>query len=340
MAVPEQIRKQTEDAKRLYTEAYGEDADGAEETSVPDAEPVGDLADAEQPDSAEDDATEASGSEHGADSDSKTYEQRYKTLQGMYNADVSRLRSANSDYERRIEDMEKLLASLSNSQPTQNADGGVPQKYVTDTDLEEYGESIDMMRRVSREELSGVTGKLSELENAIKQLNVSLNGSVLPQVQNVAKQQAMSREDKFWSDLSDRIPNWQQINNDQAFQSWLLEVDPLTGTTRQTFLENAQRDLDVNRVAAFFTAFTGDKGTPVDTNAQSNRSASELEKQVSPGRSRSAGTPANQSAKTYTADDIRKFFSDVQKGKYKGRESERDRIERDIFTAQREGRIV
>ena len=37
---------------------------------------------------------------------------------------------------------------------------------------------------------------------------------------------------------------------------------------------------------------------------------------------------------------ITKFFKDVQLGKYKGREKERDRIERDIFAAQKQGRIV
>jgi hypothetical protein len=43
---------------------------------------------------------------------------------------------------------------------------------------------------------------------------------------------------------------------------------------------------------------------------------------------------------TYTANDIKTFFSDVQRGKFKGKEQERDRKERDIFAAQREGRIV
>lgn len=43
--------------------------------------------------------------------------------------------------------------------------------------------------------------------------------------------------------------------------------------------------------------------------------------------------------KVYTRVDVAKFFDDVRKGVYKGREQERDRIERDIFAAQREGRI-
>ena len=41
----------------------------------------------------------------------------------------------------------------------------------------------------------------------------------------------------------------------------------------------------------------------------------------------------------YSPQDIQKFFNDVRTGKYKGREPERDRIERDIFAAQRENRI-
>ncbi len=111
--------------------------------------------------------------------------------------------------------------------------------------------------------------------------------------------------------------------------------------TRQTILEDAQKSLDVFRVGNFFKSwleFTGQANV-----AQTNRrtaTASELEKQVAPGRSRNTGTPTGTSAKSYSPDDIKTFFNDVRSGKYKGREAERDRIERDIFAAQREGRIL
>jgi hypothetical protein len=66
-----------------------------------------------------------------------------------------------------------------------------------------------------------------------------------------------------------------------------------------------------------------------------------LERQIAPGRSRGTGSAAaGQTAKTYTPEDIKKFFNDVRSGKYRGRETERDRIERDIFAAQRDGRIM
>jgi hypothetical protein len=65
-----------------------------------------------------------------------------------------------------------------------------------------------------------------------------------------------------------------------------------------------------------------------------------LERQVAPGRSRGSSGAANQTSKSYTPDDIKAFFNDVRSGKFKGREAERDRTERDIFAAQREGRIM
>ena len=78
----------------------------------------------------------------------------------------------------------------------------------------------------------------------------------------------------------------------------------------------------------------------VAQNTNRQAAASELESQVTPGRSRNTGTPTNSNAKNYTPEDIKIFFNDVRQGKYKGREAERDRIERDIFAAQRENRIT
>ena len=93
-------------------------------------------------------------------------------------------------------------------------------------------------------------------------------------------------------------------------------------------------------IFSFFQAWGEINGQPTGARPNRNTQGSELEKQVAPGRSRGTNPSSNSSAKTYTADDIKNFFNDVRSQKYKGRETERDRIERDIFAAQREGRIV
>jgi hypothetical protein len=205
---------------------------------------------------------------------------------------------------------------------------------ITDADVKEYGDSIDVMRRAAREEVNAANGRIAQLEKTIQQLQ-----GVVPQVQQVQAQQQASSEQAFWTGLTNEVPNWQDINNNADFQSWLLSIDPLTGISRQTYLEDAQKNLDTKRVAQFFAAWEKEFGTPETARENRPNTNSQLEKQVAPGRGR-AGKPAAQESKNYSPADIQKFFEDVRKGKFKGRDEERGRMERDIFAAQREGRIV
>jgi hypothetical protein len=332
MAVPKQVQKQSEEVQELYKQLNGETEDVqavAEAPEVPVEENMESDSDSAKNVAPKSDTTEQS------DSDAKpkeTWEQKYKTLQGMYNADVPRLNAQNRELNSRISQMEELLSTMSNQAPAQPEVSTDP--LITDDDMKEYGDSIDVMRRAAREEVNAANGRIAHLEKMIQQLQ-----GVVPQVHKVQAQQTQATEQAFWNELSSKVPNWQDTNNNEAFQSWLLEVDPLTGISRQTYLEDAQKNLDVGRVANFFTAWGQVNGTP-ESVAQENRQVnSQLERQVSPGRGR-AGRPVAKEGQNYAPADITKFFEDVRKGKYKGREDERGRIERDIFAAQREGRIV
>jgi len=327
MTLPKQVQKQSEAVQELYKELNNEQA---QEES----------ADVEKnADSVEEQAVQSEPQEQVVEDnqDDETVEQRYKTLQGMYNAEVPRLHADKRDLSNRVSQLEQLLSSMS-QQPTIKA---VPEqsapKLITEADVEEYGDSIEVMRRVSKEETSAAQKKLEALEKQIE----SLQSNVIPRVEQVAANQVKTSEQAFWSELSTAVPDWRDTNDSQKFQNWLLEIDPLTGISRQTYLEDAQRNLDVGRVSNFFNAWRGSNGS--EPNAQNNRkaqSSAELERQVSPGKGKSSGRPQSGSSKTYSPNDIKSFFEDVRIGSYKGKEEERDRIERDIFSAQREGRIV
>lgn len=347
MAVPEQVRKQAEEIKKFYNpEAEEQNAKDNEDTVDTQADAASDNQ-SEDSDSANERAKPEAVRDHDSKGTDETFEHKYKTLQGMYNADIARLQAANRQYEDRVSQLEQLISSLDTKpqKSTEATPEQQAQRFVTDTDVDEYGDSIEVMRKVSKEELHPVMSKMAQIERQLTELSTSLNSNVLPQVQHVARAQTESATERFWSGLTQRVPNWQQINNDPDFQSWLLQIDPLTGRTRQSFLEDAQKALSVERVAAFFDTFapqtSQQTGQNADTNGQPNRSASsELEKQVSPGRSRSSSKPDDSSPKTYSQSEIKSFYNDVRAGKFKGREKERDRIERDIFAAQREGRIT
>ena len=324
--LPKQVQKQSEAVPELYKELNSEQAQDESADVKEDA------------DSVEEQAVQSEPQEQVAEDnqEEETVEQRYKTLQGMYNAEVPRLHAEKRDMANRVSQLEQLLAGMQQpkTEPVPKAEA---PKLITDADVEEYGDSIEVMRRVSKEETSAAEQKLKQLEKQIE----ALQTNVLPRVEQVAANQVKTSEQAFWSELSTTVPDWRDMNDNQDFQNWLLEIDPLTGISRQTYLEDAQRNLDVGRVTNFFNAWKGNNGS--ESNAQPNRkaqSSNELKKQVSPGKGKSSGKPQSNSNKTYSPDDIKSFFDDVRKGNYRNKEEERDRIERDIFAAQREGRIV
>ena len=339
MALPEQIRKQTEAVQELYKQLSDDGSTGEEQLAD---EATSGSAEAEPQEAYEDsvpeDAAPSSTGEHKSEDDKASEEetilQKYRTLQGMYNAEVPRLHSQNKELSTRVQQMEQLLASLS-AQQNASSTPAQPEKYLSDKDVEDYGESIDVMRKVSREELGSVAQRIAQLE----QLLTKMQSDVVPQVQTLAQRQAMTSEQQFWSELGAAVPNWREVNDNPDFQSWLLEVDPMTGSTRQAYLEDAQRTLDPRRVASFFRTWLERNGQANVAQSKGSSPNSELEKQVAPGRSRGGSSPQANKGAVYSPQDIQKFFNDVRTGKYKGKEQERNRIERDIFAAQREGRI-
>ena len=327
--LPKQVQKQSEAVQELYKELNNEQAQDESADVKEDADSVKEQAVQSEP-------QEQVVAENQED---ETVGQRYKTLQGMYNAEVPRLHAERRELSDRVNQLEQLLSTM--QQQPNKPEESIPEepapKLVTDADVEEYGESIEVMRRVSKEETLAAQKKLEALEKQIE----SLQSNVIPRVEQVAASQVKTSEQAFWSELSTTVPDWRETNDSQDFQNWLLEIDPLTGVSRQTYLEDAQRNLDVGRVSNFFNTWKENNGGV--SNAQPNRKAqasTELERQVSPGKSKSTGKPQSNSGKTYSTDDIKSFFDEVRKGNYRNKEEERDRIERDIFAAQREGRIV
>jgi len=106
-------------------------------------------------------------------------------------------------------------------------------------------------------------------------------------------------------------------------------------------LDDAQRNYDVDRIATFFSTWSGLNG---NQSAHQGKSANqdELNQQVAPKRSRSAGAAptGSNNKQSWSQADIGAFYDDIRKGKFKGRDDERAKIERDIFAAQAEGRIT
>lgn len=328
MSKPQQVREQAEAANRHFEELKAQEApnDATPEPEVPELKVVEEAQIEDAPPKQEEQPAEAKEEEN-------VWEQRYKSLQGMYNADVPRLRTEVKQLKDHVTQLEGVLAQ-GTPQDTETKTEP-PKSYLTEEDVAEYGTSIDVMRRATREELSPLEQRLVDMENRVRKMDTE----VVPQLNRVAGQQQQTANQSFLSELSRLVPDWQAINNETGFHNWLLEVDPLTGSTRQQYLEDAHSQLDVNRVANFFQAWLAANPQASDAQPTTPSPASELERQVAPGKSRSAPTTGAQDGKMYTPADIQQFYRDVTSGKFNGKDKERARIEADIFAAQRDGRI-
>jgi hypothetical protein len=330
VSLPEQIQKQVEEANTIIEQHYGTgeaggDAgqEGGEESAAPET--------AGQQVAPAPVANEPVTPPQAEDENSDTYAQRWRSLQGVYN----RTAQERAAYEQRVQQLESLIANMQAA--PQQAQQFQPTAQVTDKDVETFGDDlIDVARRVTRDEMAPLVGTLQALRDEI----ASLKG-VVPVVNTVAAQARMSAEERFFSALAREVPDWEQVNGNQRFHEWLLTPDPMTGITRQTYLVDAQRSHNVPLVANIFNAWKEISGVAAQPQTQSkpNRARNELEMQVAPGRSLSAAPNTQSQEKQWDVNDITKFYEDVRKGIFKGREAERAEIERDIFLAQRDGRI-
>lgn len=342
MSLPEQIQKQVDQAKAIIEQHYGPKSDAEApapadtpadsdepEAAAPAAEPVvaaqSQVAEQPQP------SNPVTKTE---DENDATYAQRWRSLQGVYSATKRQL----DETTQRIASLEQLLSQMQ----TAKVDASIPQPaaHVTDKDKTEYGEDmVEFARRVAREEMS-------PLAQAVRMLMAKLDQvqTVVPVVQNVAQAQAQTAHERFYDMLTSRVTDWREVNDNPKFHDWLLSNDPLSGLQRQTLLVDAHNNLDLERVVNIFMMgkqALGLERPPTATAPTKAASVSKLEKQIAPGRASAATAPPQQAEKKlWSRPEIAQFFADKQRGKFKGREAEAQALERDIFAAQREGRVA
>ena len=248
------------------------------------------------------------------------WEHKYKTIQGMYNSHVPKLQAQLKEAQAQMEQMRSQL-----EKPAE------PQKPAVDPkDVETFG--ADLVEMVSRttERLFGPLA--ARFEQRLVDLESKVGGAT-----RVAAQTA---EQTFLATVGKLVPDWEVINTDQRFLDWLDEPDPIYGKRRQEALNEAQQTFDAHRAANVFRAWK-QLQAPVAPVAPPVSQRPSLEAQVAP---RAAATvqpvPAVEPSKqVITQMQIQRFYDDVTKGRYRGREQEAAAFEAQIHTAIAEGRV-
>lgn len=176
--------------------------------------------------------------------------------------------------------------------------------YLTEQDVQDYGS--ELINLTQRSALHAVAPALQNLEH-----------------QNVELQRRLAQETRHRLDqqVERALPDLHERDRDPRWHHWLRGVDVLSGLVRQQLLNDAIASGSAERVVAFFRSFQREAG---DT------------QQSSPTRGQAAGRRSSGKP-IYTRDQIRELYVQHRKGEIA--EDQWNRIEADIFAAQKENRI-
>ncbi|MBW5800672.1 hypothetical protein [Halomonas elongata] len=244
------------------------------------------------------------------------WQHRFNVLQGKYNSEIPALRQENSELKNTIAERDRRIAELEQQQPTGGADSG-----VSDEQLEQfkatYGEDlVDFVTRmVDQRAPSGKpadTGNTQELTERLELLE---------------SEKHQDAEARFWMNLEQAVPTFREVNADPKFHQFLAQFDPSTGVQRQEALSQAQQALDAKAVADIFQLYMNQ--------AEQGAKRSVPDDQVEPRTTRATEAPQGQ--RIWTGQEISQFYRDKTAGRYGAEEAQR--LEADIFAAQRDGRV-
>jgi hypothetical protein len=248
------------------------------------------------------------------------WEHKYRVLQGQFNKLVPEL-------QQQVKTLSTEVTTLKQQKP----EPAPQQKPQPDAkDVEDFGkELVEMVSRNVQRHIDAVVGSLSARIDSLETLAKELQHGV----KTTSEQVALTAEESFWQSLSQQVPDYPAINKDPAFLAWLAEVDEVYGEQRQAALDFATNRLDAARTAAVFKAFKKMRAAQQPPNEL-------VPESLNPLPSSGGGTPpVSQKPVIYTS-QITAFYDRKRRGQYRGNEAEMNRIEAEIDSAVREGRVI
>lgn len=265
-------------------------------------------------------------------------EQRFKTLQGMFNKKVQeevdrqltdairKERILNNDLSERDRKIEALKAELEKMK-AQSPDVSAESLF----DPEELEVLND----------EGLSQKaLAILGKKMKQTSTAATAPVVETVKRSTADARAEKTSRFYMRLGQAVPDWEHINDSmQDWHAYLAQRVPGTNYKRQAIIDAAQDALDPTDIINLLNDFKALHPTlfpaaPSNTPAKTN-----MEKQVETivpdtTTSRTPSTPG----KIWTAKEVSLTLTEIANRKGRGGQADID-LEKDIEKAYAEGRV-
>lgn len=261
----------------------------------------------------------------------ESWEHRYNSMKGRFDRAQQQL----TQQAERIASLERTLAAMQ-SQPRSNETSSElrAERLITPEEEQDYGpDFLNVVGKKAKEELLPIVKKYEDEIAGLKQ-----------QLAGVGSYVAQDAQGRLMDTLDRTVPNWREQNVDPEFLNWLALPDPYSGAIRHEMLKAAWERHDAPRVAAFFKGFLAEEAAyrgPAGSEPPAKQAGKvSLETLAAPGRAKTAAASSAPAEKPIiTSAQISKFYADVASGRYNGRDEEKLRFEKQIFEAQREGRI-
>lgn len=322
MALPRQVQKQLEEVEELEKalkaqadpkKPKGEEVEPDTKTEKPvEAEKKPELVEVKPADTSP------------TDVEDESYAQKYKTLQGKYDAEVPRLHQQVRDMTEATKQLQAELKALK-AEPTKPKE---KVSLVTDEDRAEFGEELlDVQRRIAREVSQEYEDRFEQQESVIKALEEKLaqTGNQIGEV-------------GFSQRLAQLVPDFAEIDKDERWMGWLNEHDPMLRGPRRSQAQAAFDAGDAEAVAHYVSLWKETLTEPSEP-AKPEVQA-ELEKQVAPSRSaNSVKSPTTPNSKVYSAREMDAAWSKVSLLMRRGKLEDAAKLEAELSAAYTEGRV-
>ena len=213
-----------------------------------------------------------------------------KALRGKYNAEVPRLTQQLRDAQKQLEEA-KVAQKKAESDAVKAND--------------ELSAKLESLRADYGDDIVEVMQSIAEKTQDTKQPIEAGEDAV----------------DRFWRNLRRRVPDFDEVNTNSEFLTWLQGASS-SGLTYQQVLNEAGNDLDYEVCADIFAQFKAEKAKNKAPTAQDF---------AAPPRGQQSREHSQK--KQYTPQDWITLQDDIRKGKYRGREAEAAALEKEIHAA-------
>lgn len=328
MTLPRHIQEGADKARQLQEDLIQGKTEKAPETPAEDvfkedAAEVQDVETGDQVDNEDEKPSQEEKEEKPSESPEKPKEddvehwkQKFRTLEGKYNAEVPR-------YAAEVRQLKQEILNLQNmfqQQKSQVKPEDAPE--MGDLNPEDYDDYGDDMKKLAStvNRLNAVIKKLSDDNNKLRD-----------QVTTVYQDTENTSFNAFLDKVRSAYPAFDAQDRDPEFIEWVNNMGIDLGAIGKS--------RDVNKAVEVYKAFSRITGKyqPETPPPPPVPSKERIEKQVAPPKSRPI-PPQDGKKKQWTRADVDQVYRDIKDGVYN--EKEAYKLKQEIFNAQRDGRIL